>query len=75
MASQHKGRTKIKLLGSNFVRNVIIHTGEEVTDARRNLTGTNPVIAICILHKIYGSQIKNYEVGGTCNMQGQVRKV
>jgi len=54
MASQHKGRTHIKLLISNFVRNILVfvHTGEEVTDTRRSLTGINPVIIIFTPYKM-----------------------
>jgi len=52
MASQHKGRTQIKLLGSAFVRDAVVHTGGEITDTRRSLTGVNPVITICTPHKI-----------------------
>jgi hypothetical protein len=59
MASQHKGITQIKLLGSNLLRNIVVRTGEEVIDTRRNLTGVNPVITICTLHKIQG---KDYEM-------------
>jgi len=50
MASQHKGRTQTKLLGSIFVRNTVVHTGGEITDTRRSLTSINPVINICTPH-------------------------
>ena len=65
MASQRTGRTQIKLLGSKIVRNIVAHKGEEMTDTRRNLTCINPVITLCTLHKIKGSQIKKSEVGCT----------